>query len=48
MQYSYLKYYLIENTLLKIQNDIRLSIDQQNYVILLLLDLLAAFDTVDQ
>ena len=46
-QSAYKKFHSTETALLKIQNDILLSIDQQKCVLLLLLDLSAAFDTVD-
>ena len=39
--------YSIETALLKVVSDIRCSIDNSQGVILLLLDLSAAFDTVD-
>ena len=47
MQSSYKKFHSTETALLKIQNDILTSIDEQKCVVLLLLDLSAAFDTVD-
>ena len=47
MQSSYKRHHSTETALLKIQNDILLAIDQQQCVLLLLLDLSAAFDTVD-
>jgi len=47
MQSSYKKHHSTETALVKIENDILLAIDQQQCVILLLLDLSAAFDTVD-
>ena len=47
MQSSYRKHYSTETALVKIQNDILLAIDQHQCVILLLLDLSVAFDTVD-
>ena len=46
-QSSYKKYHSTETALLRIQNDILTSIDSKNCVALLLLDLSAAFDTVD-
>ena len=46
-QSSYKKHHSTETALIKIQNDILNAIDQQKCVVLLLLDLSAAFDTVD-
>ena len=46
-QSAYKKHHSTETALLKIQNDILLKIDNQECVLLLLLDLSAAFDTVD-
>jgi hypothetical protein len=47
MQSAYKKHHSIETALLHVQNDIFLSIDSHNCVLLVLLDLSAAFDTVD-
>ena len=47
MQSSYKKHHSTETVLVKIQADIITSIDQQKCVVLLLLDLSTAFDTVD-
>ena len=41
------KHHSCETALLLVQNDILKSIDNEQYVVLLLLDLSAAFDTVD-
>ena len=46
-QSAYKKFHSVETALLKVQNDILLAIDKQSAVILVLLDLSAAFDTVD-
>ena len=46
-QSAYKQYHSTESALLRIHNDILTSIDNQNCVALLLLDLSAAFDTVD-
>ena len=47
LQSAYKQYHSCETTLVRVQNDILLSIDNQQCVVLLLLDLSAAFDTVD-
>ena len=47
LQSAYKAFYSTETALVKVQNDILCAIDQQQSVILLLLDLSAAFDTVD-
>ena len=47
LQSSYKKFHSTETALVKIQSDALTSIDQQKCVVLLLLDLSAAFDTVD-
>ena len=48
LQSAYKQYHSCETALVRVQNDILLSIDnQQCVVVLLLLDLSAAFDTVD-
>lgn len=46
-QSAYKKYHSTETALIKVQNDILRAIDNQHSVILLLLDLSAAFDSVD-
>ena len=47
VQSAYKKHHGTETTLLFIQNDILNSIDQNKVVLLVLLDLSAAFDTID-
>ena len=47
MQSAFKKHHSTETALTKVQNDILQAIDNQNSVILLLLDLSAAFDTID-
>ena len=46
-QSAYKAFHSTETALVKVQNDILQAIDQRQSVILLLLDLSAAFDTVD-
>ena len=46
-QSAYKRYHSAETALLKVQNDILLAIDNRKCVVLLLLDMSAAFDTVD-
>ena len=46
-QSSYRKYHSTETALLKVQNDILASMDRQEVTLLVLLDLSAAFDTID-
>ena len=46
-QLAYKAFHSTETALVKVQNDILQAIDQRQSVILLLLDLSAAFDTVD-
>ena len=46
-QYGYKKYHSTETLLLKVVNDILIGFDKNTGTILLLLDLSAAFDTVD-
>ncbi|CAB3991211.1 Hypothetical predicted protein [Paramuricea clavata] len=46
-QSAYKRFHSAETTLLKVQNDILLAIDNRKCVVLLLLDMSAAFDTVD-
>lgn len=47
MQSAYRKYYSTETALLKVSNDILRAVDQKEEVVLVLLDLSAAFDTID-
>ena len=47
LQTAYKKHHSCETALLLVQNDILKSIDNEQYVVLLLLDLSAAFDNVD-
>ena len=47
MQLAYKKHHSTETALLYIQNDILNSIDQHKVVLLVMLDLRAAFDTID-
>ena len=47
LQSAYKKHHSCETALLRVQNDILKAIDDKQCVILLLLDLSAAFDTVD-
>ena len=47
LQSAYKKHHSCEIALLRVQNDILKSIDDKQCVVLLLLDLSAAFDTVD-
>ena len=44
---SYRKFHSTETALLKVHNDILLNMDQQEITLLVLLDLSAAFDTID-
>jgi hypothetical protein len=46
-QSAYKRFRIAETTLLKVQNDIRVAIDNRKCVVLLLLDMSAAFDAVD-
>ena len=46
-QSSYRQFHSTEIALLKVHNDIFLSMDQQEVTLLVLLDLSAAFDTID-
>ncbi len=46
-QSAYKRYHSAETALLKVQNDILVAIDNRKCVVLLLLDMSAAFDTVD-
>ena len=46
-QSGYKRFHSAETTLLKVQNDILVAIDNRKCVVLLLLDMSAAFDTVD-
>ena len=47
MQLAYKKYHSTETALVRVQNDILTHIDNKHGVILVLLDLSAAFDTID-
>ena len=47
LQFAYKKHHSCETALLRVQNDILKSIDNKQCVVLLLLDLWAAFDTVN-
>ena len=47
MQSAYRSFHSTESALLRVQNDIISSIDQKKLVALVLLDLSAAFDTID-
>ena len=47
VQSAYRKFHSTETALLKVVNDMRLSVDNENAVILALLHQSAAFDTVD-
>jgi hypothetical protein len=46
-QSAYRKFHSTETALVKVQNDILQSLDQRNVTILVMLDLSAAFDTID-
>ena len=46
-QSAYKKFHSTETALLKVQNDILIDIDNKNVAIIVLLDLSAAFDTID-
>ncbi|CAB4019895.1 Hypothetical predicted protein, partial [Paramuricea clavata] len=46
-QSAYKRFHSAETILLKVQNDILVAIDNRKCVVLLLLDMSAAFDTVD-
>ncbi len=46
-QSAYRRFHSIETALVKVQNDILMSMDQREVTLLVLLDLSAAFDTVD-
>ena len=47
-QYGYKKGHSTEALILKVTNDLLIACDEKKLTILLLLDLSAAFDTVDQ
>jgi hypothetical protein len=47
MQSAYRKYHSTETALLKVQNDILEAVDEGSVAVLVLLDLSAAFDTID-
>lgn len=47
LQSAYKEFHSTETALIKVQNDILLTMDRQGIVLLLLLDLSAAFDTID-
>lgn len=46
-QSAYREHHSTETALLKVQNDILLSMDRQEVTLLVLIDLSAAFDTID-
>ena len=46
-QSAYRKFHIVESALLRAQNDVLLSLDKGQSVLLVLLDLSAAFDTID-
>ena len=46
-QSAYRKFHSTETALLKVQNDILQSLDKNNVTVLVMLDLSAAFDTID-
>ena len=47
LQSAYRKFHSTETALMKVQNDILQSLDRNNATVLVLLDLSAAFDTID-
>jgi hypothetical protein len=47
MQSAYRKHHSTETALLKVTNDVLIALDQRKEVVLVLLDLSAAFDTID-
>ena len=47
LQSSYRKFHSTESALLKVKNDILLNLNRQYVTLLVLLDLRAAFDTID-
>ena len=47
MQSSYREHHSTETALLKVMNDVLLKMNSQHVILLILLDLSAAFDTVD-
>jgi hypothetical protein len=47
MQSAYRKFHSTETALIKVQNDILQSLDKKSVTVLVLLDLSAAFDTID-
>ena len=47
LQSAYREFHSTETALMKVQNDILQSLDQNNATLLVLLDLSAAFDTID-
>ena len=47
MQSAYRKFHSTETALLRVHNDIMLAVDRGSAVVLVLLDLSAAFDTID-
>ena len=46
IQSAYRKFHSVETTLIKVNNDLQCSLDNKKMSILILLDLLAAFDTI--
>ena len=47
LQSSYRKFHSTESALLKVKNDILLNMNRQHVILFVLLDLSAAFDTID-
>ena len=47
LQSAYTRFHSVETALVKVQNDIMLAVDNKRAILLVLLDLSAAFDTID-